>query len=1611
MPASNDDATKEPSTASTTWTTNHHLVGQRLSPWSGLFVTPTGTWQAVVDTDPINASTALMVQTFEPEDRNTRKPALWRSLLQAKDTPAAEVALLAMDNIAADGQESAAVATAAASPTPSGVADTTRATLPAPHCQAVVSEHLQSILHQRAEAFILPDLILTAAWEHVLQQYCKQQATNENAANSAGSSSSSPTSVVFAVPGYYRQSPNQYLVPPASNLQQQQQHADADTHSTAAAASVFYVTPYQLTQRIKAGCHTAWEAALRQHPEYHAVEAPAISVGHQQQQHHGTSSLYESRRSSSRIQHIQEVQQQQQEHHQQLEPVDMTDTVKWWKVVQGGKVAARLTDTLVNNENDDESYDTTPDKDNGNDDSEIVAAVKPEATVTNGVGAGITTDGAATQVLQAETKVASPDESDIVGEAKEEKGTANESADDVDVALEDDAGLEDDDDDDPVVEPDDQDFEPVHEEDEEDEEGEYVKENVSDLVLSGSSRDEEEDQEEKGEGELEEEEDEDIDVVHDENPYLVLSGLDLLEWLGRKTSKSLAVANLQELFPSLLLKPKKKKRRTIGDSGMSVKDVLSETDRNIWGQMLSSSSPLSSTARIILRPIHEDVSSVEKWETSFFSKSLFAVEIVDDSIDEEQEIRAAEEFYKAEHAYKKQKTWDSMRYKGIHGGYTIWPSWMDTVKTWREESESKPTVNGDKDKDAVLAPQEQVDASGAVEEDLALAQALAGQESDTRTSSRRTTRRAAEGGVFYGNQSSMTQRQLQDAVLRFVSLQYFQTVTGLLTAVPDDSSDPIRRIRTVLGKLVWKRNQLAQLPVQIEWSDTPIWKSLSQAPLISLQSATADDIAVDNDDSQDMLLVGYIQALHQTELQLRSLVLRHLIEVPVSIIATAADERAGTMEAMDNADFEDLSSIEWLSTGHTFLSQVVYRPFQIENTDDLTPCQWYRLQDYCQSVASTPEEGESAAITERNELGKANDTTAVERRIRFRAVPVASPSGASAGTSGQGQYLLLTEGQARAGLKAAEMERKRKKPTKSMPENPFAGCTAAKITLFPTDSSGAAQINGTVVGHDTILGLTGYTLHKILILPDEGTEIQEAVWGTLSFSSDGSIKCELPGESLPYMAQHFDYHSTSPAFKECRAIAQYIQRHPKGMPFMEPVDPIALGIPEYFKVVKKPMDITTLLHKLESGQYSNIPPSQAVGGSPVARMLNGPFRKDLERIFDNAMQFNPPDDWIYQAANTIKKAAVKRIEQASSQAEAKTTGRPRQRKSIYADEDSDVDMYNYESDADDDYDGQRKSRKRKRPVRMKNKEDASARTVERPIRLQGALSESMGLRGYFSNLPVNSDASTFGLPPEWSCRRKVRKLTANLTEKPNARLNSGHLELDELIAMHRQIEESDSSSLRRSTRQHHEEAPLKTATNNDNVEYFTPSVKHWSEGGEWPISRLQVEFVREKLHETLFAKLYYDKSSLLTSKSDVGNIGRFSDGSFPPYLGRVVPLHSPCDQSAETVWEIRPPYVLAALRWVIRGLIQSEHLSEVEGMTTDNLNSGVVLANHVYFWDSSLDPFDVLDQKELQRRKRANQDGGGNDESEEEIELSEYEKLRLARVARNAERLKALGLA
>jgi hypothetical protein len=156
-------------------------------------------------------------------------------------------------------------------------------------------------------------------------------------------------------------------------------------------------------------------------------------------------------------------------------------------------------------------------------------------------------------------------------------------------------------------------------------------------------------------------------------------------------------------------------------------------------------------------------------------------------------------------------------------------------------------------------------------------------------------------------------------------------------------------------------------------------------------------------------------------------------------------------------------------------------------------------------------------------------------------------------------------------------------------------------------------------------------------------------------------------------------------------------------------------------------------------------------------------------------------------------------------------------------------------------------------------------------------------------------------------------------------------------------------------------------------------------------------------------------------------MAQYADGSFPPYLGRVVPmlpLSNPDVMSNGNVsvvpkqtWEIRETCLVPALRWIIRGLLHTEHFVQIADGFGNPLRgsqiseNAVLLPNHVYYVDDTMIPFDTLDIKEMTRRKKQRNTEMTEGDSEEEVELSEYEKARAERVARNTQRLQALGLA
>lgn len=119
--------------------------------------------------------------------------------------------------------------------------------------------------------------------------------------------------------------------------------------------------------------------------------------------------------------------------------------------------------------------------------------------------------------------------------------------------------------------------------------------------------------------------------------------------------------------------------------------------------------------------------------------------------------------------------------------------------------------------------------------------------------------------------------------------------------------------------------------------------------------------------------------------------------------------------------------------------------------------------------------------------------------------------------------------------------------------------------------------------------------------------------------SDGRPKREIhppAPRDLPYASQKPKKKKYQLELKFCQHVINELQK-PKhsavGYPFQMPVDPVALNIPHYHKIIKQPMDISTIASKLNHGQYENAKE----------------FESDIRLIFQNCYKFNPRSDPVF----------------------------------------------------------------------------------------------------------------------------------------------------------------------------------------------------------------------------------------------------------------------------------------------------------------------------------------------------------------------------------------------
>lgn len=87
-------------------------------------------------------------------------------------------------------------------------------------------------------------------------------------------------------------------------------------------------------------------------------------------------------------------------------------------------------------------------------------------------------------------------------------------------------------------------------------------------------------------------------------------------------------------------------------------------------------------------------------------------------------------------------------------------------------------------------------------------------------------------------------------------------------------------------------------------------------------------------------------------------------------------------------------------------------------------------------------------------------------------------------------------------------------------------------------------------------------------------------------------------------------------------VVKKIMKMDAAEPFNVPVNPVALGIPDYFDVIKTPMDFGTICSNLESG---------------LKYMNSEDVYKDVQYIWENCYKYNNKGDYILELMKRVKK--------------------------------------------------------------------------------------------------------------------------------------------------------------------------------------------------------------------------------------------------------------------------------------------------------------------------------------------------------------------------------------
>lgn len=100
--------------------------------------------------------------------------------------------------------------------------------------------------------------------------------------------------------------------------------------------------------------------------------------------------------------------------------------------------------------------------------------------------------------------------------------------------------------------------------------------------------------------------------------------------------------------------------------------------------------------------------------------------------------------------------------------------------------------------------------------------------------------------------------------------------------------------------------------------------------------------------------------------------------------------------------------------------------------------------------------------------------------------------------------------------------------------------------------------------------------------------------------------------------------NTAAELKFCKEVIKELfskKNYAFAWPFLQPVDPVAMGLHDYNRIIKKPMDLGTVKTKLDRGEYKN----------------GAAFAADVRLMLNNCFTYNPQGQDVYQMGKQVEK--------------------------------------------------------------------------------------------------------------------------------------------------------------------------------------------------------------------------------------------------------------------------------------------------------------------------------------------------------------------------------------